>query len=86
MLFGGIINLLASWICCTFLLIQTERLIYSCYIVVLVGRLALLGFIMNVNGGGTIVLAVLIIVMVPGNIVDLILPFFLVISLLVIFL
>lgn len=86
MLFGGIINLLIAWICCTFLVIQTEGFIYSCYIVVLVGGLVLLGFIINVNGGGTILLAVLVLFMVPGNVVDLMIPFFLVMVLLVVFL
>lgn len=86
MLFGGVINLLIAWICCTFLIIQTEGFIYSCYIVVLVRGLVLLGFIINVNGGGTILLAVLVLLMVPGNMVDLIMPFFMVMVLLVVFL
>jgi hypothetical protein len=41
---------------------------------------------MNVNGGGAIMLAVIVLLIVPGSMVDLVMPFFLVIVSLVVFL
>jgi hypothetical protein len=64
--------------------IQTEGFLYSCFVVVLVGRLVLLGFVMNANGRGHIVVAMMLLLLIPGNISDLMISFFILMILLIV--